>query len=155
MVYMLVLSGSLLVLFFFFLMIRRPPRSTLFPYTTLFRSRTQLSSAIDRTDLVVRSFRGAASDFEKPTVCDRLPGVVLGRAPARAHQAILAEQRNCSHASYVDVVVEAGKVTGFDRRHDHATERAVSGSNAPRQLDCPFAADPPQHGLADKESIAV
>src|ERR1039457_7434961 len=26
--------------FFFFLMIRRPPRSTLFPYTTLFRSRT-------------------------------------------------------------------------------------------------------------------
>src|SRR6266508_6160539 len=27
--------------FFFFLMIRRPPRSTLFPYTTLFRSRTR------------------------------------------------------------------------------------------------------------------
>src|SRR5689334_23456032 len=26
------------VLFFFFLMLRRPPRSTLFPYTTLFRS---------------------------------------------------------------------------------------------------------------------
>src|SRR3712207_8853457 len=26
------------VIFFFFLMIRRPPRSTLFPYTTLFRS---------------------------------------------------------------------------------------------------------------------
>src|SRR5256885_12282032 len=26
--------------FFFFLMIRRPPRSTLFPYTTLFRSQT-------------------------------------------------------------------------------------------------------------------
>src|SRR5256885_13333836 len=38
------LKWSLLVLwlsshiFFFFLMIRRPPRSTLFPYTTLFRS---------------------------------------------------------------------------------------------------------------------
>src|SRR2546430_8693073 len=27
---------------FFFLMIRRPPRSTLFPYTTLFRSKTEL-----------------------------------------------------------------------------------------------------------------
>src|SRR5689334_24502808 len=26
------------IIFFFFLMIRRPPRSTLFPYTTLFRS---------------------------------------------------------------------------------------------------------------------
>src|SRR4051794_31331929 len=29
-------------LFFFFLMIRRPPRSTLFPYTTLFRSEAPL-----------------------------------------------------------------------------------------------------------------
>src|SRR6266705_4971235 len=29
---------SFLHLYFFFLMIRRPPRSTLFPYTTLFRS---------------------------------------------------------------------------------------------------------------------
>src|SRR5206468_12180263 len=28
------------LLFFFFLLIRRPPRSTLFPYTTLFRSPT-------------------------------------------------------------------------------------------------------------------
>src|SRR2546430_16413764 len=27
-----------MILYFFFLMIRRPPRSTLFPYTTLFRS---------------------------------------------------------------------------------------------------------------------
>src|SRR5689334_25146612 len=35
---MVVLCLFLLVLFFFFLMIRRPPRSTLFPYTTLFRS---------------------------------------------------------------------------------------------------------------------
>ena len=32
--------GLGLYLFFFFLMIRRPPRSTLFPYTTLFRSAT-------------------------------------------------------------------------------------------------------------------
>src|SRR5215510_15731550 len=33
------LSGcSHLLFIFFFLMIRRPPRSTLFPYTTLFRS---------------------------------------------------------------------------------------------------------------------
>src|SRR2546428_11560697 len=33
------LSRVLSRFFFFFLMIRRPPRSTLFPYTTLFRSR--------------------------------------------------------------------------------------------------------------------
>src|SRR2546422_476458 len=35
----------LISLFFFFLMIRRPPRSTLFPYTTLFRSQTQVLAA--------------------------------------------------------------------------------------------------------------
>src|SRR6266487_4613660 len=33
-----IFSYSILFFFFFFLMIRRPPRSTLFPYTTLFRS---------------------------------------------------------------------------------------------------------------------
>src|SRR3989449_2697883 len=32
-------------MFFFFLMIRRPPRSTLFPYTTLFRSQLELVEA--------------------------------------------------------------------------------------------------------------
>src|SRR5256885_7583586 len=31
------------IVFFFFLMIRRPPRSTLFPYTTLFRSTARRS----------------------------------------------------------------------------------------------------------------
>src|SRR4030066_682555 len=39
------LSFSSSLLFFFFLMIRRPPRSTLFPYTTLFRSRSTSSAA--------------------------------------------------------------------------------------------------------------
>src|SRR5215203_6494555 len=34
--------------FFFFLMIRRPPRSTLFPYTTLFRSGLQVRAGEDR-----------------------------------------------------------------------------------------------------------
>src|SRR5256885_16023239 len=34
-----------LVIFFFFLMIRRPPRSTLFPYTTLFRSLRRAAGA--------------------------------------------------------------------------------------------------------------
>src|SRR2546422_3751036 len=35
--------------FFFFLMIRRPPRSTLFPYTTLFRSPARRAPARGRT----------------------------------------------------------------------------------------------------------
>src|SRR3984893_19176294 len=35
---MMLRSSAFFLVFFFFLMIRRPPRSTLFPYTTLFRS---------------------------------------------------------------------------------------------------------------------
>src|SRR6202140_4703853 len=45
-------SVSSFLFFFFFLMIRRPPRSTLFPYTTLFRSSTIIeirSEALDQT----------------------------------------------------------------------------------------------------------
>src|SRR6266851_1602002 len=38
------LQAYLILSFFFFLMIRRPPRSTLFPYTTLFRSITSIAS---------------------------------------------------------------------------------------------------------------
>src|SRR3989449_11652220 len=36
--FLFVVSHTIKHFFFFFLMIRRPPRSTLFPYTTLFRS---------------------------------------------------------------------------------------------------------------------
>src|ERR671910_3726309 len=39
---------------FFFLMIRRPPRSTLFPYTTLFRSTTGLSTPSIDSQLLPR-----------------------------------------------------------------------------------------------------
>src|SRR5574341_2364107 len=41
---------NVLIHFFFFLMIRRPPRSTLFPYTTLFRSRLAQLRAIARLE---------------------------------------------------------------------------------------------------------
>src|SRR2546429_6708226 len=40
-----------MLLFFFFLMIRRPPRSTLFPYTTLFRS--GIETSCDETSAAV------------------------------------------------------------------------------------------------------
>src|SRR3989442_11025389 len=45
-------------LFFFFLMIRRPPRSTLFPYTTLFRS---LSQRFQKTCLILLASTRARS----------------------------------------------------------------------------------------------
>src|SRR5258706_8817704 len=55
-------------IFFFFLMIRRPPRSTLFPYTTLFRSRTELYAELDRaTAAIVKAFTIAAVRSEEHT----------------------------------------------------------------------------------------
>src|SRR3954449_7364563 len=51
-------SQAIILFFFFFLMIRRPPRSTLFPYTTLFRSsHTLISYAVFclRDESVTRS----------------------------------------------------------------------------------------------------
>src|SRR2546429_9689961 len=48
-------------IFFFFLMIRRPPRSTLFPYTTLFRS-----LVVGAADAAVHDRGLAALDAEHP-----------------------------------------------------------------------------------------
>src|SRR2546422_7151799 len=48
--------------FFFFLMIRRPPRSTLFPYTTLFRSPRTVASR----DLGRRHAAHAGGAFLRP-----------------------------------------------------------------------------------------
>src|SRR6266542_6168418 len=59
-------TDSSLHLFFFFLMIRRPPRSTLFPYTTLFRSPRRRLVAVARDEVVVEilAARSHAADVE-------------------------------------------------------------------------------------------
>src|SRR6267143_998000 len=49
-------------IFFFFLMIRRPPRSTLFPYTTLFRSRGRCVEPCTQTLRLVLADRPARSE---------------------------------------------------------------------------------------------
>src|SRR5476649_3054391 len=55
------MSFSFFACVFFFLMIRRPPRSTLFPYTTLFRSRLTKSRYFD-FGLCDLDFRKARSE---------------------------------------------------------------------------------------------
>src|SRR5258706_4109382 len=51
-------------LFFFFLMIRRPPRSTLFPYTTLFRSQAAATPSVRQ--LVAWAAEHPAADLSVP-----------------------------------------------------------------------------------------
>src|SRR2546421_11437972 len=54
-------TNIILSTFFFFLMIRRPPRSTLFPYTTLFRSLFNHESPVRGETFVSRKItRGLA-----------------------------------------------------------------------------------------------
>src|SRR5205814_9876771 len=66
-VFCIVTSSSLyFVILFFFLMIRRPPSSTLFPYTTLFRS-----SEVPATELPAA-----------PTPALRMPAPTVHRSPA-------------------------------------------------------------------------
>src|SRR3989440_7938863 len=61
-------------------MIRRPPRSTLFPYTTLFRSLGDLSTrsgADQRTPAVVPRRRGRTRDLQQVVRADREGGFVV------------------------------------------------------------------------------
>src|SRR3989449_5408530 len=69
--------------FFFFLMIRRPPRSTLFPYTTLFRSRHVAADGARRAEA-----QRHAEVPSQPRRLVRVPGttVVEERRDTHAHQ---------------------------------------------------------------------
>src|SRR2546421_6156289 len=53
-------SSSFATSYFFFLMIRRPPRSTLFPYTTLFRSSLAAQRPAARATAMAVSARSAS-----------------------------------------------------------------------------------------------
>src|SRR5688572_31749713 len=57
-------------LFFFFLMIRRPPRSTLFPYTTLFRSPFGEMYHDPYAALIRRIVRQKLDDQKEPLIFD-------------------------------------------------------------------------------------
>src|SRR2546430_17524856 len=61
------MSVTTIIFSFFFLMIRRPPRSTLFPYTTLFRSLARSCAARNEDD----RHRVSRSDPALTTNCGR------------------------------------------------------------------------------------
>src|SRR3712207_7086379 len=63
-----------MILFFFFLMIRRPPRSTLFPYTTLFRSYVDAKPGQERARKVtLNAIPGRPGEYRALLTHDR-PG---------------------------------------------------------------------------------
>src|SRR3712207_9492549 len=84
---------ALYIEYFFFLMIRRPPRSTLFPYTTLFRSLT----GGERIDYLVCD----ETQFYRPAQIDQLARVV--------------------DELQIDVLA-VGILTDFQRSEEHTSE---------------------------------
>src|SRR3712207_8594460 len=81
-------------MFFVFLMIRRPPRSPLFPYTTLFRS-TARDLADDRAELAVRQVAPRAVHLEP----HRDAVAVAAVARRERHRDRKSTRLNSSHAN--------------------------------------------------------
>src|SRR6266496_3239887 len=126
------------MIFFFFLMIRRPPRSTLFPYTTLFRSRRGHGLA-DRLRVERRQVGGGArhhaglGELLLVLVRKQQPQVLLGQV------LVLAVDRDRQVRAALE---DRGRLAGGLRRDREGGAvlldvRVVlrGGSELPRQRD--------------------
>src|SRR5256885_9750500 len=107
---------------FFFLMIRRPPRSTLFPYTTLFRSRGERSSRLPS---------GVATTYRVPAMSPRhlprQPPVIPGRLqhvavlPRRFAQDLGGGPRHHHFHAFEQLERPVGQGAG-ERSEEHTSE---------------------------------
>src|SRR2546430_16688312 len=108
----------MLTMFFFFLMIRRPPRSTLFPYTTLFRS--QRGRLHDLTGLAVPALGYVVGD---PGCLQRM--VACRAEPLdRRHRAFYGAARQHARA-----LRDAVDVHGTGPAQGHATAELGPGES--------------------------
>src|SRR3712207_9032175 len=108
-------------------MIRRPPRSTLFPYTTLFRSahvagllRAPVVLVVDASSQA-RSVAALVHGFATFDPAVRLGGVVLNRVGTDRHEAILREALG---AAGVPVL---GAIRRLDQLHTPRSEERRVG----------------------------
>src|SRR5688500_19929183 len=100
-------------MFVFFFMIRPPPRSTLFPYTTLFRSEDQPQAAHPRLRV------------DEETLPQPLPGHDARseehtselQSPCNLVCRLLLEKKNIKHSQPIHLVKEPQ--TELRRRHDY------------------------------------
>src|SRR3712207_6861264 len=86
---------------FFFLMIRRPPRSTLFPYTTLFRSLNRVVHELPRSHRLLG--RATCADCGRPlglVAFVALPLPRFGRCADRKSTRLNSSHANISYAVF-------------------------------------------------------
>src|SRR3989475_9700017 len=102
-------------LFFFFLMIRRPPRSTLFPYTTLFRS-----EALCRPDVDIRTLvrTGDTPAPERQQMVKRPPHVLV-TTPESLYLILTSERARDMLRTVRTVIVDEIHAVARDKRGSH------------------------------------
>src|ERR1041385_9309859 len=100
---MRMLNGVVTFEFFFFLMIRRPPRSTLFPYTTLFRSDRDFMQDRRKPRSSLRSARSRRSEEHTSELQSRLHLVCRLLLEKKRHNYIpfrpAPQPTSCAHVS--------------------------------------------------------
>src|SRR2546421_6742941 len=79
-------------------MIRRPPRSTLFPYTTLFRSQDDALAFLKQQEYLLKSGVIAQRDYDLANTAYKTAEAKYNQAAAQLNQAVLSE-RSEEHTS--------------------------------------------------------
>src|SRR2546422_11305323 len=99
------------LLMFFFLMIRRPPRSTLFPYTTLFRSGLVTARGGGTTNIVAAPANSGRPDTAAVTVSGAPGGATITFASPRGDRKSTRLNSSHRHISYAVFCFEKKKKT--------------------------------------------
>src|SRR2546429_7284919 len=109
-----------ITIFFFFLMIRRPPRSTLFPYTTLFRSKYGLNA--QRCEITAGH------------------GLRAGKLPFSVHNKIRSEEHTSELQSRLHLVCRLlleKKKTLYSTRNNKSSHTKPCYSRQPAHITIP------------------
>src|SRR5256885_5563083 len=134
--FLLVSRGLLRVVFFFFLMIRRPPRSTLFPYTTLFRSSP--GTAFGLVPHFLPAVHGSGWSFVKGGMGNLASALALA---ARDAGATIRTGAEVSRIMSTD-----GRVTGVELSNGERIAARVVASNADPKRTFMHLVDPEELG---------
>src|SRR5256885_3860671 len=127
-------------IFFFFLMIRRPPRSTLFPYTTLFRSHFSIA------ELCFRWGFGDAANFSRAfTARYGLSPKAYRASPARVQDAPPGQRGRPSPA---ESAAQGAEPAAARLAHSPRSEEHTSELQSPCNLVCRLLLEKKQDSTA-------
>src|SRR6266498_5239095 len=115
-------------IYFFFLMIRRPPRSTLFPYTTLFRSRTY--QVIAQADA---QFRDRPADITRLKTRNEKGQMVPLGALVKVTETH-GPDRAMRYNGYPAAEINGGPASGFSSGQAEALIAKLANENLPKGL---------------------